>query len=72
MSSPGPEWKRNPGRLPDEAKGKRVVVMLANGSVCGETPVSKETKAGWAADGKGGCRWSLTNDPFDIHWYRVL
>lgn len=52
----------NLGRLPEEAEGKRVRVRLRNGSV----------HSGWAADGRSGCRWSLTGSPFDIVEYQVL
>ena len=54
-----PIWKPNPGQCPREAKGKRVVVRLNNGSICGEIPITTVTPAGWAADGKQGCNWTL-------------
>lgn len=54
--------KRNPGHLPPEAVGKRVNVRLANGAVGRD----------WPADGKGGCRWSITGHPFDIAEFEVL
>lgn len=50
------------GKLPKEAQGKRVRVRLANGSL---------SKGTWAADGKGGCRWSLTGSPWDIAEYEI-
>lgn len=54
----------NPGHLPPEAAGKRVRVRLRNGVV---------TKPeGWAADGRGECRWSLTGHDFDIVAYEVV
>lgn len=62
----------NPGHLPPETAGKRVIVALRNGSVCGREPVSSGGPRGWAADGRGGCRWSLTNHPFDIINYEVI
>jgi len=57
--------KRNPGHLPPEAEGKRVRVRLACGrrGRCDNNPMSPP---GWAADGRNGCRWSLTGSPFDI------
>lgn len=54
--------KRNYGHLPGDAIGRRVRVKLANGRVCD----------GWPADGKGGCRWTLTGHPFDIAEYEVI
>lgn len=65
------------GRMPPEARGKRVAVVLRSGSVITE-PVNKDTPPGWAADGKNGCRWSHTSNPdcpsaaFDIMGYKVL
>ena len=52
----------NPGKLPREAIGKRVTVELRNGRVCHN----------WAADGQSGCRWTLTNNDWDIAFYEVL
>ena len=52
----------NPGRCPREAIGNRVTVELRNGRVCHN----------WAADGQGGCRWTITRSPFDIAFYQVL
>ena len=66
------EWRDNPGKCPEEAFGKRVVVELRDGTIAGELPVSPVTPAGWPASGKFGCRWSLTNYKFDIVRYRVL
>lgn len=63
---------RNPGYCPTGAAGKRVIVKLRNGRVCGREPVGNALPAGWAADGRQGCRWSLTGDPFDIVAYEVL
>lgn len=74
-SQPGPEWSRNPGYCPEDAKGKRVAVILANGKKHGETPAATAVPAGWAVDrGKGqpGVRWSRTGDPYDVDFYRVL
>ena len=63
--------KPNPGHLPKEAEGKRVRVQLAHGGIgkCDDNPMSPP---GWAADGKGGCRWSITGSRFDIAAYEVL
>jgi len=62
----------NPGFFPEVAKGKRVIVKLANGKVCGREPVTSTTPPGWAADGKQGCRWTITGHPFDIANYQVI
>ena len=48
---------KNDGHMPRDAAGKRVRVKLANGM---------EPKEAWPADGKFGCRWSLTGHHFDI------
>lgn len=53
----------NPGRLPAEAAGKRVIVELCNGII---------SKGDWAADGQNGCRWTLTGNGWDIAFYEVL
>jgi hypothetical protein len=44
---------------------------MAHGGIgrCDPNPMSPP---GWAADGKGGCRWSLTGSPFDIAEYEVI
>jgi hypothetical protein len=52
--------------------GKRVAVTLRNGSIAGESPVPSGSPAGWAADGNGACRWTLTGHRFDIIRYRIL
>lgn len=67
----------NPGHLPEEAKGKRVRVVLVKDMVTMREPTYDDhwnpmSKPGWAADGKGGCRWTLTNHPFDIAFYEVI
>lgn len=62
MATPG--FKPNRGYCPEEAKGKRVGLILANGQ--------EVTAPGWPADGKFGCRWTLTGDAHDIREYRVL
>ena len=61
----------NPGHLPPEAEGKRVRVHLRNGEL-GRTDNSPMSPPGWAADGRNGCRWSLTGHPFDIVEYEVV
>lgn len=68
-----PGMRPNLGHCPDEARGKRVIVQLANGRICGTEPVTTVTPLGWSADGKGGCRWSLTRGgfPFDIAGWRL-
>lgn len=73
IEAPGPGWNRNPGHCPEEAKGKRVRVVLAHGRepAYDENPMSPP---GWAADGKGGCDWRRRSRgyPFNIEWYLVL
>jgi len=69
------EWRDNPGHLPPECRGKRVAVHLRDGSIHGEKPVSPTAPLGWAADGKGGLRWSFTKGPAnraDVMHYRIL
>ena len=52
--------RTNYGICPGEAAGKRVKVRLRNGMKPSES---------WPADGRYGCRWTLTDHPFDItHW----
>lgn len=64
--------KPNPGHCPPEAAGKRVRGVLRNGHRFGFEPVSPDAKAGWPATGRGECRWSLTDDPFDIAEWELL
>lgn len=77
MIPPGFTENTGSGRVPLKAKGKRVAVQLRNGSIITE-PVNKDTPPGWAADGKGGCRWTHHRDTespaaaFDIMGYKVL
>jgi hypothetical protein len=59
----------NPGHCPQEATGKRVRVRLCDGSIPKDVDGAPK---GWAADGRGGCRWSLTGHPFDIKEYEVI
>lgn len=61
--------KTNTGRCPPEARGKRVVVTLRNGSIAGREPVTSVSPPGWAAD---TTRWTLTDDPHDVVAYEVL
>jgi hypothetical protein len=63
MGPPDVPWVKNDGRMPSIAAGKRVRVRLRNGMCPPES---------WAADGKLGCRWSLTGHPFDILEFEVL
>lgn len=63
--------KRNPGYLPSDAMGKRVVVLLANG-MRGGNDNGPAHPPGWAADGRGECRWTRTGHPFDIERYEVI
>lgn len=65
--------KPNPGKCPPEAKGKRVNVILANGNPSKTySDIDPMLKPGWAADGKNGCRWSITGEPWDIAMYEVI
>lgn len=64
-----PGWRPNPGHIPEEAVGKRVLVKLGNGRLCGAAPVNATAPIGWAAN---SARWTLTGSPYDISWYRVL
>jgi hypothetical protein len=59
----------NTGKLPREAAGKRVIVELCNGRICGQDAAPL---LGWAADGQSGCRWTLTGNGWDIAFYRVV
>lgn len=63
--------KPNPGHLPEEAIGKRVRVLLANGEP-GRTDNNPMSPPDWAADGRGGCRWSIEGHPHDIAEFEVL
>lgn len=60
-------WRRNTGKCPPSAKGKRVHVRL-NG---GYTTVGNEP-AGWAADERGACDWSLSQHSHAIAEYEVI
>lgn len=71
MTPPDPSWLPNKGEVPKKARGKRVRVILAHGRE-GSYSVGAGIPSGWAADGKGGCRWSLTGSPYDIAFYKVL
>lgn len=59
----------NLGHLPAEAEGKRVLVQLVNGEICGREPVSVVAPTGWAAN---TARWTRSGHPFDIDAYEVL
>lgn len=56
-------WQLNPGYCPAEAKGKRIFAKLRNGMI---------PKESWPADGRGECRWTLEDHPFDIVAYVVI
>ena len=69
---PSAGWKENnTGKVPRGARGKRVRVVLVGGGE-GRYDENPMTPPGWAADGKGGCRWTLTESEFDIAWYLIL
>lgn len=63
--------KPNPGYCPAEAAGKRIRAQLAHGGI-GKCDDSPTTAPGWAADGRGGCRWTFTGSLFDIAAYEVV
>lgn len=65
-------WIPNPGKLPKAAAGKRVRVILERGKATMTEAESDDNPTGWAADGKGACRWSITGHPFDIAFYKVI
>lgn len=60
-------WKANWGEVPEDARGKRVMVILKNGL---------KVKESWPADGGSyrspPVRWTLTGDDWDIDRYRVV
>ncbi len=60
MTGPG-VMKTNEGRCPREAEGRRVDVVFRNG----------QHGADFAADGRHGCRWSLTGHAYDIAKFKV-
>lgn len=62
IEDPGEGWQLNPGFVPEIAKGKRVLVVLANG----QRPAQD-----WPADGNGGCNWKKRDFDFDIEWFKV-
>lgn len=55
----------NPGHLPREAIGKRVLVTLA-----GDKPGTPPRN--WPADGPHGCCWQPRGNPADIASYAVV
>ena len=61
----------NPGHLPPQAVGKRVRVVLENGNE-GRTDGNPMSPLGWAADGRGGCNWTLRDHPFAIAKFEVI
>lgn len=64
-------WKKNPGRCPADAKGRRVEVKLANGEVAKGDP-NPMSPPGWAADGPNGLKWERRGFDFDVDYYRVI
>lgn len=53
----------NPGHCPPQATGKRVRVVLRNGTRHGHVPVNTDSKMGWAAE---TTNWHLTGSMFDV------
>lgn len=73
--TPPEGWHRNHGDgCPKEAQGKRVAVILRNGSEpdIHANGFGSVYPYGWQASGKGACRWTLRNLPHDIRFYRVI
>lgn len=70
-----PRMKPNPGHCPEEASGKRVIVELANGKLCGVDPVANAIPNGWAASptkGGPGANWSIRKGwPWNIAYWRL-
>lgn len=68
---PGIVWDEsmtpNPGRQPEETRGKRVLVQLADGSKPRYNEAPYPT--GWAAD---SANWRKAGMPFDIARYSVI
>jgi hypothetical protein len=64
-----PGFKHNPGSQPEETKGKRVAVVLANGNMSGHVSVNSDSKVGWTAN---DANWTRRNFPFDIEEYKIL
>jgi hypothetical protein len=66
-------FKPNPGTCPEEAKGKRVLVELADGRQPRYADVDDPmAPPGWPADGKTGCCWRKRGLPFDIAFYKLI
>ena len=61
---------RNPGYCPSEAIGKRIRVLLADGTT--NRDIDPAAPPGWPADGKGACRWTILGRPHDIAEYEVI
>jgi hypothetical protein len=59
--------KPSPGRCPDEARGKRVRVVLRNGY-----DTAKSERNGWPADGRGACNWSRDLGPWTIESWEIV
>jgi hypothetical protein len=62
-------WRENPGRQPRGTEGKYVRVRLRGGQGVLEGLQPAEA---WPADGRHGCRWTLTGHPSDIVAYEVV
>lgn len=66
--------KPNTGVCPEEAKGKRVRVVLEKDRETMTEPVYADAtnataSPGWAAD---SAKWAKTGGPFDIAFYQVI
>lgn len=60
----GTRWRQNTtGKPPRGKPDRRAMVKLRNGML----PVKS-----WPVDGKGGARWTLTDDPFDIVEFAIV
>ena len=66
-------WKPNPGHLPRSLRGEdriyRIHVRLFGG-YCTE----KKEPNGWAANGRAGCHWLVSDPPhpFEIKEWRLI
>lgn len=67
----GDGWERNLGAQPERSRGKRVAVVLYNGTQPSTQPVTTTAPPGWSAD---HARWSISRPPhaFEIAWFKVL
>ena len=63
------------GEQPARTKGKRVIVQLRSGKVCGREPVTSTSPPGWTADAPTRWKWEPEGSPartFDIVRYMIV